>query len=366
MKFDYLIVGSGLTGSIIARDLSDAGCSVLVIERRLHLGGNVHDQTHSSGIVFHTYGPHYFRTNDDEIWEYVNKFAKFYKYEPALKSYVDGKYENWPIAASYIKEKVGSAWSPGFEGSPKNFEEASLGLMPRVVYEKFVKGYTEKQWGVPCSMLSATLARRFDVRDDDEPRLMRHKYQGIPEKGYANFVHKILEGIPIAIGFDYLKQRDRFQASKKIIYTGPIDQFFSYSLGKLKYRGQKRTHIYHSELAYIQPCGQVNYPSPDVEQIRVLEWKHMMPIEAAQKIKGTLITKEITYSPDEPDSFEYPFPDEENATLYAKYRALADNLPNVVICGRLGEYRYYDMDQAIARARMIARKILAESGTNKT
>ena len=151
MNEDYLIVGSGLTGAVISRILTDAGKRVLVLDRRSHLGGNVHDHFHPSGIRIHTYGPHYFRTNDDELWQFVNRFATFYKYEAALKSWVDGKYENWPIAASYIRRVIGEKWEPEFKGQAANFEEASLGMMPRLVYEKFVKGYNEKQWGVPAS-----------------------------------------------------------------------------------------------------------------------------------------------------------------------------------------------------------------------
>lgn len=359
MKFNYVVVGSGLTGAVIARELHDHGESVIVLDRRTHLGGNVHDYVHSSGINVHTYGPHYFRTNDDDLWGFVNRFSEFYKYEPQLKSFVDGRYENWPIAGSYINEKIGAQWVPDFQGKPINFEEASLSIMPRLVYEKFVKGYSEKQWGVPATQLSASLAKRFDVRLDDEPRLMRHKYQGIPKLGYSNFMTQILKGIPVVLNFDYLKNKQVFVPNKKLIFTGPIDEFYNFDMGKLKYRGQKRVSRYISDVSYAQPCGQINNPSSsNGSHIRTLEWKHMMPAEFASKIQGTLLTDEITFTPEDPNEYEYPFPDDENAKLYSIYRGRADADEKLLICGRLGEYRYFDMDQAIARARYLTRKFL--------
>jgi UDP-galactopyranose mutase len=355
----YLIVGSGLTGAVIARTLSDAGKAVLVVDRRSHMGGNVHDHCHPSGVRIHTYGPHYFRTNDEELWKFVNRFASFYKYEAALKSWVDGQYENWPIAGSYIRRVVGKKWAPEFNGQPANFEEASLAMMPRVVYEKFVKGYNEKQWGVPAHTLSAGLAKRFDVREDDEGRLMRHKHQGIPESGYAGLMRKMLEGIPVLLNCDYLKHRDEFKSATMVIFTGPIDEYFAYELGRLKYRGQRRQHEYLADLEFCQPCGQVNNPDPTQgPHIRTLEWKHMMQPEFACRIRGTVLTRETTVTPTDPNDFEYPFPDEANSRLYQTYRQRAHEVPNLLLCGRLGEYRYYDMDQAIARALMLARRIL--------
>lgn len=359
MTVDFLIVGSGLTGAVIARQLVDAGREVLVVERRSHLGGNVHDYYHPSGIRIHTYGPHYFRTNDEELWAFVNRFARFYKYEATLKSWVDGCYENWPIAGSYIRRAVGEKWASEFVGHPTNFEEASLAMMPRLVYDKFVKGYTEKQWGVPARTLSAGLAKRFDVREDDEPRLMRHKYQGIPENGYADLMARMLEGIPIILNCDYLKHRRLFQARQVVVFTGPIDEYFNFDLGKLKYRGQLREHEYLPEVDFVQPCGQVNNPdAANGPHIRTLEWKHMLPHCFAERIRGTVITRETTITPTDPNNYEYPFPDEANKRLYHAYKERARALPNLLICGRLGEYCYYDMDQAIARALLLAKRIL--------
>jgi len=359
MNIDYLIIGSGLTGSVIARILKDHGSSVLVVERRSHIGGNVHDHVHLSGIRINTYGPHYFRTNSQKLWSFVNRFSDFYHYEAILKTYVDNKYENWPIAESYIRRTIGENWEPSFKGEPTNFEEASLAMMPAAIYEKFVKGYTVKQWGVLTNTLSADLAGRFDVRSDDEPRLKRHKYQGLPAQGYRAFMENMLTGIPVILNYDYLKERDAIKPNRKLVFTGAIDEFFNFELGKLKYRGQKREEIYFPDTEYKQPCGQVNYPElKNGPHIRTIEWKHMMPKEYADRITGTVLTREIPFTPDDPDNYEYPFPDQENAILYNKYRSRADKLTNTIICGRLGEYRYYDMDQAIARAMLLAKGIL--------
>jgi len=361
LSADYVIVGSGLTGATIARFLADAGRDVVVLDRRPHLGGNVHDHHHPSGVRIHTYGPHYFRTGSEEIWEFVQRFACFYKYEAIVKSFVDGHIENWPVAASYIRRVVGADWRPSFSGIPRNFEEASLAMMPDVVYRKFVKGYSEKQWGVRATELSAELAKRFDVREDDEPRLMRHKYQGIPRQGYAEFTKNILAGIPVVLNFDYLKHRSLIRSRKLLVFTGPIDELFGYDLGRLRYRGQRREHSYIPNQALIQPCGQVNNPDPgNGPHIRTLEWKHMMPAEEIPKIKGTVLTREYTYSPEDPNHQEYPFPDRHNQELYRRYRARAEAIPGLLVCGRLGEYRYYDMDQAIGRAMMLVRQLLAE------
>ena len=359
---DYIIIGSGLTGAVIARTLADQGRDVLVIERRNHIGGNVHDHAHESGIRIHTYGPHYFRTSSGKIWEFVNRFGRFFKYEPALVSMVNGEYVNWPLAGSYIQKTIGPHWLPAFSGEPSNFEEAALSLMPRLIYETFVKEYNEKQWGVPAASLSAELCKRFDVRHDDEPRLKPDAaYQGIPEEGYTKWMSNMLAGIPVILNYDYLANRSSIRARKCLIFTGPIDAFFSYELGRLQYRGQKRDHQYHPDIeGFHQPCGQVNNPThAGGQHIRTLEWKHMMRVDVAKRISGTVISREIPFSPNDPNDFEYPFPDSKNAHLYQQYRDHAETLPNVVICGRLGEYRYYDMDQAIGRALTLAAKIMS-------
>jgi UDP-galactopyranose mutase len=362
MDIDYLVVGAGLTGATLARRLHDAGHRVLVVDRRPHVAGVAHDHVHPSGIRVHTYGPHQFRTDDETIWRFVNRFAAFFRYEPSIKTLVDGQLEHWPVVASYIRRTVGAGWKPEFTGTPGNFEEAALALMPRIVYEKFVKGYTEKQWGVPAVTLAANLVRRFDVREDDEPRLVRHKHQGIPADGYEAMVVAMLKDIPTLLNLDYLKEGRWLKPRRKLIFTGPIDEYSGFDLGRLRYRGQRRVHEYHADVDWLQPCGQVNNPDPHTgEHVRTLEWKHMMAPQYAQRIHGTLLTRETPYSPQNPDDYEYPFPDDGNDALFQRYRRRMEALPDVLVCGRLGDYRYYDMDQAIARALVLADELLAGS-----
>ena len=360
MKVDYLIVGSGLSGAVIARKLHDLGYRVLIVERRSHVGGNVHDHINEHGIRIHTYGPHYFRTSSEKIWSFVNQFSSFYRYEACLKSFVDGAFEQWPIAQSYLLRTVGKDWTPSFIGEAKNFEEASLAMMPKVVYEKFVKGYSEKQWGVAAASLDSGLAGRFDVRLDDEPRLKTQKYQGIPTQGYAHFTQKLIEGIPLWLNFDYLKDKNAVQVNNLTVFTGPIDEYFNFDLGRLHYRGQNRTHQFIADHDFVLPTGQVNYPAvSDGPHVRTLEWKHMMPAHETAHIRGTTITTETPFTPEVPDLYEYPFPDAMNRILYESYKAKADAVPNLLVCGRLGEYKYFDMDQAIARAFVLTNRILA-------
>jgi UDP-galactopyranose mutase len=332
------------------------------------MGGNVHDHAHESGIRIHTYGPHYFRATSDEVWNFVNRFATFYRYEACIKSHIDGAYENWPIAASYIRRTIGDSWQPEYAGPRTNFEQAALSLMPRKIYELFIKEYNEKQWGVPATELSADLCKRFDVRLDDEPRLMpKHTYQGIPVEGYAKMMERMLAGLPVLLQFDYLEHRTLFKPRVKTIYTGPIDAFFDYSRGRLKYRGQQRTTEYLPDVDRFQVTGQVNEPlHAGGPHIRTLEWKQMMQPELAARIKGTVITREVTVTPTQPEDYEYPFPDEINRLLYREYREMADELGDVLICGRLGEYKYYDMDHAIARAMLLGRRLLERAGVGTT
>jgi UDP-galactopyranose mutase len=234
-------------------------------------------------------------------------------------------------------------------------------MMPRIVYDKFVRGYAQKQWGIPACSLRKELAGRFDVRLDDVPFLTRHKYQGIPSRGYAAFMKNLLNGIPQIMDCDYLKCRSSVRPRKLLIFTGPIDEFFGFELGRLKYRAQKRVHEFHPDQMMTQPVGQVNNPNPNCGCfIRTMEWKHMMCKEEAMAVTGTVLTREYPFTPDNPDQYEYPFPDESNSRLYSLYRERAAGLRDTVVCGRLGEYRYYDMDQAIARAILLSERMLAK------
>jgi UDP-galactopyranose mutase len=359
MIADYLIVGSGLTGATIARTLVDAGRDVLVLERRPQVGGNLHDFMHHSGIRIHAYGPHYFRTSSDAIWRYVTRFAEFYRFEAVLMSEIDGRLEHWPVQQEYIRRAVGAEWRPARCGPAGNFEEASLAMMPLLVYEKFVKGYTAKQWGVAPNTLAAALAGRFGVRYGGDVRLKTSRHQGLPRGGYGLLMRRMLDGIRVLTGVDYLRQRAGFTARVATFFTGPIDEYFGFDLGRLAYRGQRRSHAYLPHVAWHQPVAQVNHPDPAVAAIRTLEWKHMMEPERRNRLLGTVITTETPYSPSDPGNYEYPFPDTANQLLYMQYRERADAIPGLVMCGRLGDYRYYDMDQAIGRALNLAKRALA-------
>ncbi|WP_373551315.1 FAD-dependent oxidoreductase [Haliscomenobacter sp.] len=357
------IVGSGLTGATIARLLQDQGYDVTVFERRDQVGGNVHDFVHPSGVRIHSYGPHYFRTNSEAIWAYVQRFGSFFPYRAVVKSFVDGQYENWPISAAYLRRiDSGQDSKPHALAKARlqatNFEEAALQLMPTKVYEKFVKNYTFKQWGVAPRQLSPDLVKRFEIHHDDDPHLTPgYRWQGIPTDGYASWMSKMLEGIKIHLGVDYLQHPQAFEPATYTVFTGAIDAYFGFDLGRLHYRGQQREHEYLPAVDRYQPCAQVNNPAlENGAHIRTLEWKHLMSVAQQATIRGTVITREIPFSPQDIDQYEYPFPDTINQQLYQQYRQRAQKIPNLLICGRLGENRYYDMDQAIGRAMMLVQK----------
>lgn len=359
MKTQYLIVGSGLTGATIARELKDKGFDVIVVERRDHLGGNVYDTTHKSGIAYHVYGPHQFRTNSQRIYDFVSRFTNIRYYHHAAQTFVDGELQAWPPLKSYIDSVVGEDWKPGFEGEPTNFEEASLAMMPKVIYEKFVKGYNIKQWGVDPKTLDAKLARRFTVKEDDDPRLFNYKWQGMPDEGYEQMMKNMLEGIPVILNWDFLQRKDEIEYTKGLVFTGPIDAFFGYKFGKLQYRAQKREHTYLPNEYYVQEGVAISNPQlENGPHVRTIEWKHFMDEQDAARIEGTLLTTETPFTPEREDEYEYPFPSRENEALYAKYREEADALDKTWICGRLGRYQYLDMDQAIGHAMAVTKNIL--------
>lgn len=350
MKVDYLIVGSGLTGSTVARRLTDAGRDVLVVERRNRIGGNVADEVHEpSGILYNLHGPHYFRTNSDRIWEWVGRFADFRFYEARVMTLVDGKLERWPIQ----RKELMSGWVIDEKEPADNFEHACLQRMPQVVYDKLVKPYTELQWGVPAHTLSADLASRIPIRDGDT-RLSTHKHQGLPVGGYSRWVSRMLDGVPVLLNFDGSLAESDF-LYQRAVWTGPIDAYFQDQHGKLRYRTQRRENTFlEMALGLVwQDAVQINNPAGP--HIRTIEWKHIQPDRS-----GTLLTKEYTMDSESSDTHEYPFPDAENAARYRLYAEDAKRLPNVTFCGRLGAFQYLDMDQAIAAAHKVADKLLEE------
>jgi UDP-galactopyranose mutase len=357
---DYVIVGAGLTGSTIARLLADANREVLLIERRPHVGGNLHDWRHQSGIAVHTYGPHYFRTSSDRIWAFVRRFAAFRPYEAIVRCFVAGRCEPWPLTRATVERLYGATASTAPVARVSNFEERLLNMIPQLAYEQFIRGYTKKQWACDPRQLSMQLAARIELREGDDPRLKRSRYQGLPAEGYGSFMRSLVAGIPLFSEVDYLCARDQLRARVKLIFTGPIDTFFDHRFGRLSWRGQRREHV-HLPGALRLPSVQLNFPSESEPAIRVIEWAHMMP--AHEPYDGTLLTYETPYTPTDPDAFEYPVPDSANAALFERYRSLAEERDDVIICGRLGEYRYLDMDQAIARALRIGAKLLREPGS---
>lgn len=358
-QVDYLIVGSGLTGATIARMLADAGLDVLVVDRRSCIGGNVADQVHNSGIRFNSWGPHYFRASSDRIWEFASRFSDFYPFAAEVRTRIDGVEYPWPVHSDLIEKLAGKDWKPAFTGTPTNFEEQALSLMPRVVYEKSVKPYTENQWGVPAATLSASLARRFDIRTNGEVRLTPNaKYQGLPVGGYSAWVEKMLWRIPVHLEHDHLVSPE-YEAKRKLIFTGPIDEYYKFDLGKLAYRSQSRHHTWHPNVDFVQSCVQVNNPAGP--HIRSIEWKHAMRVEEVAGIRGTLVTDETPYFPTNPDRYEYPFPDATGEALYSQYRKRAEADSRIVFCGRLGKYVYADMDASLAGAMKVAEKLIEES-----
>ncbi len=358
IKADFVIVGAGLTGSTIARILTDNGQDVVIVDRKDHIAGNIYDYKDESGAMIHKYGPHYFRCGSEKIWNFLNRFTEFYNWSALLKSKVGNEYLSWPVNEDYINKIVGEDWNL-FKGEPLNFEEVCLSRMPKQIYEMFIKGYTEKQWGVKATELSKDLAVRITINKGNVNTLTpHHKWNALPRYGYTEMMRSMVNGIPLTLQYDYLRNKEAVIANKLLVFTGPVDEFFNYKHGKLKYRGQNRRIEHLENTEQHQPCIQVNYPNPEDPRIRTIEWKHLMHPDDKAKVKGTMLTHETPFTPENANQYEYPFPDKQNKELYEQYKSEADALSDVLICGRLGEYRYYDMDQAIGRAMKLATEIM--------
>lgn len=352
-----------MTGATIARLATDAGYRVLVLERRAEIGGNIRDAVHASGIRYGLYGPHYFRTSSAKIWAFVNRFATFRPFAAEVKTAVAGKLEDWPVTSEYLCRQFGPRWQmlvPIYQKTAiKTFEDACLAEMPVEVYKRFIRGYTAKQWGIDPSDLNPALAGRFAVREGQDRRLKTSIYQGIPSDGYAAFADRLLQGIETRCNVDYLSDQADFGSRLTLtVFTGPIDEFFGFDMGRLRYRAQQRELVWYGfnleSLRYraqrrpfpMFPTVQTNYPDLIEPAIRAIEWRHMAPDTG----NGTLITREYPYTPDDADAYEYPFPAADDHALYAQYRERAETISGVIFAGRLGRYKYYDMDMAIAAA----------------
>lgn len=357
MKYDYLIVGAGLFGSIFAREATKRGKKCLVIEKRDHIGGNCYTQN-VEGINVHKYGAHIFHTSNKVVWDYIQQFAEFNRFTNSpVARYKDELYslpfnmltfnKMWGVitpqeAEAKIKEQIAKENIT----DPKNLEEQAISLVGRDIYEKLIKGYTEKQWGRKCTELPAFIIKRLPVRYTYDNNYFYDTYQGIPIGGYTGIFERMLEGIEVKLGVDFFAEREHYESlAEKIVFTGMIDEYFGYQFGKLEYRSLR----FDNEVLNIpnyQGNAVVNYTEAEVPYTRIIEHKHF---EYGTQPK-TVITREHSKEYEEGDEPYYPISDARNNELYAKYKALADATPNVIFGGRLAQYKYFDMHNIIAEA----------------
>ena len=355
---DILIVGSGLTGSIMAYELNRLRYSVLVIESRNWVGGNIREAFHESRIRYGVYGPHFFRTGSKRIWDFVNSITPFREHHHILKVSLNNQLYNWPLSRAEM-DCYEINVQPKYT-IPQTFEEACLNDIPIMVYQDFVENYTQKQWGVHPSLLSPDLYKRIRISDGKDFRLSLKRYQGLPVKGFNTLVEGLLSGIPVMLNTSFKSLHSSLNPRLLTIYTGPIDEYFDFRLGHLGYRGQHRRHTFHDTPGFEQTYSVLNTPSTNVSSIRTIEWKHLQP--EANSIQGSLITKETPTTPESSDHYEYPFPDQANKDLCRDYQKLALKEKNVIFAGRLGEYRYLDMDQAVGRALVKVKNLVRALG----
>ena len=358
MKYDYLIVGSGLFGSTIANRLKREGKKVLVIEKRNHIGGNVYTEN-VEGINVHKYGAHIFHTDYKDVWDYVNSFVEFNRYTNSPVARYKNEIYNMPFNMNTFSKIWSDVITPEdalrhineerkeVTGEPKNLEEQAISLVGRTIYEKLVKCYTEKQWNRDCKDLPAFIIKRLPVRLTYDNNYFNDRYQGIPIGGYTLLVERMLEGIEVQLNTDYLSNKEKYDSmANKVIYTGPLDEYFNYSLGELEWRSLRfENKIYDTD--NYQGNAVINYTSHDVEYTRSIEHKHF---EYVTDNKKTVVTYE--YPADYKEGMEkyYTINDDKNNALADKYRELAEKEENVIFGGRLAEYKYYDMDDVIKRA----------------
>lgn len=367
--YDYLIVGAGLFGAVMARELTDSGKKVLVIDRRDHIAGNVYTEK-TEGINVHKYGAHIFHTNDRKVWEYVNRFADFNRFTNSPVANYKGELYSLPFNM-YTFNKMWGVVTPDearakieeqkkeITGEPANLEEQAISLVGRDIYEKLIKGYTEKQWGRDCRELPSFIIKRLPVRFTFDNNYFNALYQGIPIGGYTKLVENMLAGVEVELGADYLENKDVYdKKAERIIYTGAIDAYFDYSLGNLEYRSVR----FENELLDIpnyQGNAAVNYTDRETPWTRIIEhkWFEFGKDDQGNELPKTVISREYSSEWHPGDEPYYPVNDEKNGGLYRKYRELADKEEKVIFGGRLGEYKYYDMDQVIARALDIKRAL---------
>ena len=355
-KYDYLVVGAGLYGAVFAQEAKAAGKSVLVIDKRNHIAGNVYCEE-VEGINVHVYGAHIFHTNNKEVWNYVNRFAEFNRFTNSPVANYKGELYSMPFNM-YTFNKMWGVVTPQeaqakideqrkeIQGEPQNLEEQAISLVGRDIYERLVKGYTEKQWGRDCKDLPAFIIKRLPVRLTFDNNYFNALYQGIPMGGYTKMVDNMLSGIEVRLNVDYLANKEELDAlADKVIYTGPIDAYFGYRLGNLEYRSVRfETEVL--DKPNFQGNAAVNYTDRETPWTRIIEHKWF---EFGTQPK-TVISREYSSEWKPGDEPYYPVNDERNGALYQQYKALADAEQKVIFGGRLGEYKYYDMDAVIASA----------------
>lgn len=356
MKYDYLIVGSGLFGSVFAHEAKKKGKKCLVIDRRKHLGGNIYCEE-KEGIHIHSYGAHIFHTSNRQVWDYINQFAEFNHYINCPVANYKGEIYNlpfnmntfskmWGISTPAQAAEIIAAQKKVISGTPKNLEEQAISLVGTDIYQKLIKGYTEKQRGRDCKELPAFIIRRLPVRYIYDNNYFNDRYQGIPVGGYNRIIENLLDGIDTETGVDFNTNRAEWEKrANTIIYTGAIDEYFGYELGQLEYRGLYFETERLDEENH-QGVAVMNYTDRETPYTRIIEHKHF----EFGKQPMTYITKEYPCEWKPGDEAYYPVNDARNQELYAKYKMLAEKENNVIFGGRLGEYKYYDMDKVIASA----------------
>lgn len=370
MKYDYLIVGSGFYGATLAHEVKKAGKTVLVIDKRPNIAGNVYTQD-VEGIHVHQYGAHIFHTNEKQVWDYVNQFAVFNRFTNSPVVNYRGELYSMPFNM-YTFNKMWGVITPEeaeakineqraeITHKPQNLEEQAISLVGRDIYEKLVKGYTEKQWGRPCTALPAFIIKRLPVRLTFDNNYFNALYQGIPIGGYTQIVANMLDGIEVRLGVDYLENKSELDAlAEKVIYTGPIDAYFQYQLGALEYRSVR----FETELLDIpnfQGNAAVNYTDTETPWTRIIEhkWFEFGKDADGNDLPKTVISREYSSEWKLGDEPYYPVNDERNMKLYQRYKALAAQESDVIFGGRLGEYKYYDMDAVILLALRKSKELL--------
>ena len=368
--YDYLIVGAGLFGAVFAREAKDAGKSVLVIDKRPHVAGNVYTKN-VEGIHVHEYGAHIFHTNNKTVWDYVQRFADFNRFTNSPVANYKGELYSLPFNM-YTFNKMWGVVTPEeaatkiaeqrkeITSEPRNLEEQAISLVGRDIYEKLIKGYTEKQWGRDCRDLPAFIIKRLPVRLTFDNNYFNALYQGIPIGGYTKMVENMLSGIEVRLEEDYLKNKAAWDAmAKTVIYTGPIDAYFAYQLGTLAYRSVRfETELL--DMPNFQGNAAVNYTDRETPWTRIIEhkWFEFGKDAEGNDLPKTVISREYSSEWKPGDEPYYPVNDEKNGALYAAYKELADKEEHVVFGGRLGEYKYYDMDQVIASALQCAKRVI--------